>query len=61
MGYQGIILNYAKEIVLDTKEANSDAHAGKYAPQCYEMVEQWKKGNLETMRMLAPGDYIAVK
>ncbi|OLN96027.1 putative proline dehydrogenase, mitochondrial 1 [Colletotrichum chlorophyti] len=61
MGYQGVILGYAKEIVLDTKEEKSDAKAGQYAPACYEMVDQWKKGNLETLRMVAPGDFLAVK
>ncbi|OHX00740.1 proline oxidase [Colletotrichum incanum] len=61
MGYQGVILNYAKEIVLDTKEVNADAHAGDYAAPFYEMVELWKKGNIETLRMLDPGDFLAVK
>ncbi|KAJ0159644.1 putative proline dehydrogenase, mitochondrial, partial [Colletotrichum tanaceti] len=68
MGYQGVILNYAKEIVLDTKEAaaaaaaaDADAPAGDYAAPFYEMVDLWKKGNIETLRMLAPGDFLAVK
>ncbi|KAK6206867.1 proline dehydrogenase [Colletotrichum tabaci] len=62
MGYQGVILNYAKEIVLDTKEAGADdAPAGDYAAPFYEMVDLWKKGNIETLRMLAPGDFLAVK
>ncbi|KAK1995309.1 proline dehydrogenase [Colletotrichum falcatum] len=61
MGYQGVILNYAKEIVLDTKEADAEGQAGDYAAPFYEMVELWKKGNVETLRMLARGDYLAVK
>ncbi|TQN66020.1 putative proline dehydrogenase [Colletotrichum shisoi] len=62
MGYQGVILNYAKEIVLDTEEAGADdAPAGDYAAPFYEMVDLWKKGNIETLRMLAPGDFLAVK
>ncbi|KAK2035432.1 proline dehydrogenase [Colletotrichum zoysiae] len=61
MGYQGVILNYAKEIVLDAKEAGAEGHAGDYAPPFYEMVDLWKKGNIETLHMLAPGDFLAVK
>ncbi|KAK1465055.1 proline dehydrogenase [Colletotrichum melonis] len=61
MGYQGVILNYAKEIVLDKKAAAAEAKAGEYAPEVYQMVDQWKKGNLETLHMMAPGDFLAVK
>ncbi|TDZ36968.1 putative proline dehydrogenase [Colletotrichum spinosum] len=61
MGYQGVILNYAREIVLDAEAAASRAEAGDYAPAVYEMVQQWKKGNLETLEMMAPGDFLAVK
>ncbi|KAF6829104.1 proline oxidase [Colletotrichum plurivorum] len=61
MGYQGVILNYAREIVLDKKAASVGAHAGDYAPECYQMIQEWKKGNLETLQMMAPGDFLAVK
>ncbi|EFQ27400.1 proline dehydrogenase [Colletotrichum graminicola] len=61
MGYQGVILNYAKEIVLDAQEASAEGHAGDYAAPFYEMVDLWKKGNIETLHMLAPGDFLAVK
>ncbi|KAL0939869.1 proline oxidase [Colletotrichum truncatum] len=60
-GYQGVILNYAREIVLDTKKANAEAKDGDYAPAFYQMVQEWKKGNLDTLQMMQPGDFIAVK
>ncbi|OQE44896.1 hypothetical protein PENCOP_c002G00375 [Penicillium coprophilum] len=63
MGYQGVILGYSKEIVLDHDEKLSIDEFGtsKYSEKCYEMVEEWKEGTLETLRMVGPGDFLAVK
>lgn len=63
IGYQGIILGYSKEIVLDPNEklAHDDAGSATYGNKCYEMIEEWKKGTLETLRMIGPGDFLAVK
>ncbi|KAF0319729.1 proline dehydrogenase [Colletotrichum asianum] len=61
MGYQGVILNYAREIVLDTKKAQAGSKEGDYAPAFYQTVQEWKKGNLDTLQMMEPGDFIAVK
>lgn len=32
-----------------------------YSDRCYEIVEEWKKGTLATLRMVGAGDYLAVK
>ncbi|KAE8144966.1 FAD-linked oxidoreductase-like protein [Aspergillus avenaceus] len=63
MGYQGVILGYSKEIMLDPKDHPSRGHLGskKYSDRCYEMVEEWKEGTLRTLRMLDQGDFLAVK
>lgn len=66
MGYQGVILGYAKEAVLDADEAASNiiptATGGQqYGPRCYEMIEEWKNGTLQTLQMLGPGDFLALK
>ena len=63
MGYQGVILGYSKEIVLDHDEKLSfdEAGASQYSDKCYEMIEEWKEGTLETLRMVGPGDFLAVK
>lgn len=63
IGYQGVILGYSKEIVLDPNEklARDDAGSATYSDKCYEMIEEWKKGTLETLRMVGPGDFLAVK
>lgn len=63
IGYQGVILGYSREIVLDPNEklAHDDAGSATYSDKCYEMIEEWKKGTLETLRMVGPGDFLAVK
>ncbi|KAJ5371340.1 Proline oxidase [Penicillium cataractarum] len=63
IGYQGVILGYSKEIVLDPNEklAHDDTGSTTYSNKCYEMVEEWKKGTLETLSMVGPGDFLAVK
>lgn len=63
IGYQGVILGYSKEIVLDHNEATSRDQSGtsQYSDKCYEMVDEWKNGTLETLRMVGPGDFLAVK
>ena len=63
IGYQGVILGYSKEIVQDPNEklAHDDTGSATYSDKCYEMIEEWKKGTLETLRMVGPGDFLAVK
>lgn len=70
MGYQGVILGYSKEVVLDHSESKSnkqDTHETSstakdhYPPQYYEVIEEWKRGTLETLRMIGPGDFLALK
>jgi hypothetical protein len=63
IGYQGVILGYSKEIVLGHNEMASVDESGtsSYSDKCYEMVEEWKQGTLETLQMVGPGDFLAVK
>lgn len=62
MGYQGVILGYSKEIVLDPHDHPTTLGASKvYSPRCYEMINEWKEGTLQTLRMIGPGDFLAVK
>ncbi|KAF3385346.1 hypothetical protein F1880_003010 [Penicillium rolfsii] len=63
IGYQGVILGYSREIVLDPtqKLAHDDAGSATYSEKCYELIEEWKNGTLETLRMVGPGDFLAVK
>ncbi|KAJ5184218.1 hypothetical protein N7492_001834 [Penicillium capsulatum] len=63
IGYQGVILGYAREIVLDPTEQIAHDAAGSvtYSDKCYELVDEWKKGNLETLSMVGSGDFLGVK
>lgn len=63
MGYQGVILGYSKEIVLDPNEklAHDESGSTTYSDKCYETVEEWKQDTLETLRMVESGDILGVK
>jgi proline dehydrogenase len=61
MGYQGVILGYAKEFVLDPAEGGVYTDGSRYSAGCYKMIEEWKKGTLDTLQNLQPGDFLAVK
>ncbi|KAJ5918538.1 Proline dehydrogenase [Penicillium verhagenii] len=63
IGYQGVILGYSREIVLAPNEklASNDSGNTVYSDKCYETVEEWKNGTLETLHMVGPGDFLAVK
>ncbi|KAH7142880.1 FAD-linked oxidoreductase-like protein [Dactylonectria estremocensis] len=61
IGYQGIILGHAKEAILDPNVGEVYSDGSGYAPACYKMVEEWKQSTLDTLRMLQPGDFLAVK
>ncbi|CAG8361121.1 unnamed protein product [Penicillium salamii] len=63
IGYQGVILGYSREIVLDHNEqvSGDGSSATQYSKKCYEMVDEWKNGTLETLQMVGPGDFLAVK
>ncbi|KAL1641017.1 proline dehydrogenase [Diplodia intermedia] len=63
VGYQGVILTHAKEIVLDEPDQQAaTADAGtEHGSQCHGMVEKWKQSSLDTLRMLGAGDFLALK
>lgn len=60
LGFTGVILGYGREIVLN--EAEVKAKGERIRQVAYEnAVEEWKQGNLRTLRMIGPGDYLSVK
>ncbi|WZH49511.1 proline dehydrogenase [Fusarium acuminatum] len=61
MGYQGVILGYAKEFVIDPAEGKVCTDTSRYSSGCYKMIEEWKNGTLQTLQNLQPGDFLAVK
>ena len=64
MGYAGVILGYAKEVVLSGKDAEALDSGLDCAEQerCnQEEVSSWAKGNLDTVRLAEEGDFVALK
>lgn len=60
IGYKGVILAHAKEIVLES--GGNVMEEGKYDYLAAGTdVETWKQSNLETLGMVEEGDFIAVK
>ncbi len=64
LGFSGVILAYAKEVVLDKKQTDALASCGnnEAAEACIRNeIIPWANGTLETVRMTRPGDYVALK
>jgi proline dehydrogenase len=62
MGFEGVILGYAKETLVDDKDVTSkEATEPNYISGFERAVEQWKRGTLETLAMLGPKDFLAIK
>ncbi|KAI0898736.1 proline dehydrogenase [Annulohypoxylon nitens] len=56
VGYTGVILNYAREIIADElSEPGSDVDISA------RQIQHWLDGNLKTLSMLDRGDYIGIK
>ncbi|KAK7963416.1 proline dehydrogenase [Apiospora saccharicola] len=66
IGFTGVILGYAKEVVL-TKEQQqglekSGLPTGEAAEECVRNeVVPWAAGTMETVRLASPGDFVALK
>ncbi|OIW23768.1 FAD-linked oxidoreductase [Coniochaeta ligniaria NRRL 30616] len=65
IGFSGVILGYAREVVLtpeQTADLASCAGEGAAAEECIKNeINPWAAGTLETVRLAAPGDYVALK
>ncbi|KZF21335.1 FAD-linked oxidoreductase [Xylona heveae TC161] len=61
MGFKGVILGYAKDVVVDPTDSAEEATLEAIIATHGKVVEQWKQGNLLTLSMIEPGDYLAVK
>lgn len=61
LGFHGIILGYSKEVVLDPNVELPQTGIEDYPIECYKMIDEWKRGNIETLDMIEAGDLLAVK
>jgi proline dehydrogenase len=56
MGFAGVILCYAKEVLLD----HDNQALGSQGTRAAE-VRKWLDGNLETLDMIGPGNWLGIK
>ncbi|KAJ4395608.1 proline dehydrogenase [Neurospora sp. IMI 360204] len=65
IGFSGVILGYAREVVLtdsETKDLASCAADGAAAEECIRTeINPWAEGTMETVRLASPGDFVALK
>ncbi|KAI1632505.1 proline dehydrogenase [Biscogniauxia mediterranea] len=64
IGFTGVILGYAKEVVLNKSQERdlSGCEEGAEAEECVRNeITPWANGTLETVRMAQPGDFVALK
>lgn len=64
IGFTGVILGYAKEVVVSDKEVRmlDSSNAGEETRHDIECeIDPWTKGTLDTVRLAEPGDFVALK
>ncbi|KAM0197848.1 hypothetical protein ACHAPI_004580 [Fusarium lateritium] len=62
IGFTGVILNYAKEVVLTKQEGKDLTTAAIETDECIQNdILPWARGTLETVRLAEPGDFVALK
>lgn len=62
LGFTGVILGYGREIVVKQDDSNTKADQSESRRVAYEnAVEEWKQGNLRTLKMVGSGDYLSMK
>ncbi|QGI91949.1 hypothetical protein CEK26_005018 [Fusarium fujikuroi] len=61
LGFHVIILGYSKDVVLDPNVKLPKIGIEDYPKECYDMIDEWKKGNIDTLNMIEAGDLLAVK
>ncbi|KAJ3497193.1 hypothetical protein NLG97_g2082 [Lecanicillium saksenae] len=64
IGFSGVILGYAKEVVLSEDQAKAVAAEDQGIETAADItgeIEPWAEGTLETVALASPGDYVALK
>ncbi|KAL9621403.1 MAG: hypothetical protein Q9160_004163 [Pyrenula sp. 1 TL-2023] len=61
MGYPGVILAYAREVVMDEDEATALGQSIKSSADSKNEVNQWEKGTIDTVELATSDDYVGLK
>lgn len=59
-GFTGVILGYAREIVIATRGRVPESVERPTDAELRD-IEAWKQGTRRTLKMVGPGDFLAVK
>lgn len=64
LGFKGVCLGYAKEVVLDESAVQKLATCGddSAAEECIKKeILPWKEGTLKTIAITSPGEFVSIK
>jgi len=62
LGFKGVILGYARESVANMEDVKHLPASSNIKQEALDRaVDEWKDGNLRTLRMIGKGDYMNVK
>ncbi len=64
IGFSGVILGYAREVVLSQEQTQNLASCGEgsAAEECIrDEIIPWATGTMETVRLASPRDFVALK
>jgi proline dehydrogenase len=61
MGYRGVILGYAKDVVVDASARREEAAGAGSKGTSGRAIDEWREGNLRTLTMIGSGDFLAIK
>lgn len=61
MGFKGVILGYAREMIIDPAASPEEAARSGIAISPDDAMDKWREGNLRSLQMIDNGDFLAVK
>jgi copper homeostasis protein CutC len=62
LGFEGVILGYARESVANMDDVQHLPASSNVKQEVWDRaVDEWKDGNLRTLKMIGQGDYMNVK
>lgn len=61
LGYQGVMLGYAREVCMGSQALKALGEKASQAELNATEIATWAEGTLSTLRMAQPGDFVSVK
>ncbi|GFF23371.1 putative proline oxidase Put1 [Aspergillus udagawae] len=63
LGFKGVILGYARESIAKADENDNNSFQVEKSQQAIQdqAVEEWRQGNLRTLKMIGAGDFLGIK